>query len=27
LGGLLFSGLAATSCPGWWPRVLSAGRG
>ena len=27
LGGLVFSGLAATSFPGWWPRVLPAGRG
>ena len=25
LGGLVFSGLAATSFPGWWPRVLPAG--
>jgi hypothetical protein len=24
LGGLVFSGLAATSFPGWWPRVLPA---
>ena len=27
LGGLVFSGLAATSFPGWWPRVLPAGGG
>ncbi len=25
LGGLVFSGLAATSFPGWWPRVLPGG--
>ena len=25
MGGLVFSGLAATSFPGWWPRVLPAG--
>jgi hypothetical protein len=24
VGGLVFSGLAATSFPGWWPRVLPA---
>ena len=27
MGGRVFSGLAATSFPGWWPRVLPAGRG
>jgi hypothetical protein len=27
LGGLVLSGLAATSFPGWWPRVLPAGGG
>ena len=27
LGGLVFSGLAATSFRGWWPRVLPAGGG
>jgi hypothetical protein len=27
VGGLGFSGLAATSFPGWWPAVLPAGRG
>jgi hypothetical protein len=27
IGGLVFSGLAATSFPGWWPRVLPAGWG
>jgi RNA-directed DNA polymerase len=27
LGGLVFSGLAATRIPGWWPLALPAGRG
>jgi hypothetical protein len=26
-GGLVFSGVAATSFPGWWPCVLPAGGG